>query len=108
MTALWLAMTVALVLTASPTARGDTFRPTRLDHQAHMAVSYSLALTGALIAEHKVGLDRKTAVLVASLATLAVGGFKELVIDDPGEGGDMVANVIGTAGAAAVVFVFRF
>ena len=107
-----IAITISLVAPARARADITDFRLSRIDHQAHIAVSYGLTLTGYLILERhtltKPQPKRLQAVLIAALATLAVGGLKELVIDDPGDASDMVANVIGVGGAASVVFAFRF
>lgn len=105
-------LSTALLMTAlsATPARADVgdFRFTRVDHQAHMAVSYGLALTGTLILEHEIGLERHEAVLASSLTTLAIGLIKELVIDDAGDSSDLLANVIGIGAAAGIVFGFRF
>ena len=79
---------VVLGLLAGPAAAHadvEDFRVTRLDHQAHMAVSYSLTLTGALVLEHKADVKRPIAMATGSAGHSRVGGrSEELVIDDPG------------------------
>lgn len=72
-----------------------------------MAAAYGSALTSTLLLE-KYGVSRAWAVVAASLFTVALGTGKELLIDDAYSPGDQVANAIGIAGSAAMVFTFEF
>lgn len=97
------AVVVALAL-ATP-ARADSFDPRDVDKQAHMATSYALTFTTAVIAR-RFELPRWQAVLLGAAVTAVAGTVKELV-DDEYSWGDQLANTIGSGTAAAVVFTFR-
>lgn len=101
------ALVIAVVLgsVAAP-ARGDSFSVRDVDKQAHVAVSYGLTLTGAVVAR-RFDVKRWQAVTIAAAATMALGTFKELVLDDAYSWGDQLANGIGTGAATIVVFSFR-
>lgn len=101
----WSLSPVVLLLLAGE-ARGDGFSARDVDKQAHMAVSYGLTLSSSVVMR-RYGVRRWQAVAIAAAATLVLGTFKELVLDDPYSWGDQLANTIGTGTAAAVVFTFR-
>lgn len=77
-----------------------------LDKQAHVAVSYGLTLTGALLLE-KTGMERWLATLIAFSGTMLIGVTKE-AFDDEFSGTDQVANLVGASTAAGMVLVFKF
>lgn len=85
---------------------GDTFSFKQIDKQLHMTASYGLSLTVTRWLETK-QLPRWQAVLYSSLFTMAVGTSKELVVDSAFSGADILANAIGTATSAAIVFTFE-
>lgn len=97
---------VAAVLAslASP-ARADSFDLGDVDKQAHVAVSYGLTLSIAVVLRHH-DVPRWQAVALAAATTLVIGTVKELV-DPPYSWGDQLANTLGTSGAALVVFSFQ-
>lgn len=72
-----------------------------------MAAAYGCSLTSTLLLE-KYRVSRAPAVLWASLFTLALGTAKELLVDSTHSPGDQLANAIGVAGSAAMVFTFEF
>jgi hypothetical protein len=91
-----------------PPARAiDSFSFKQIDKQLHMSASYGLALTGTRFLQTK-KIPRWEAVVYASLITLAVGASKELFLDSTFSSGDMLANSIGVATSALVVFTFEF
>ncbi|MDQ3370875.1 MAG: YfiM family protein [Myxococcota bacterium] len=99
--------TLATLLVGPPTsARADAFDPRDLDKQAHLAVSYGLTFTIAVVARHH-DVPRWQAVAIAAATTLVLGTTKELVDDTGYSWGDQLANTIGTATAAIVVFSFE-
>ena len=104
----FLAFSLLITMPATSRAGAGDFRFSRLDHQAHIAVSYSLTLTATLICQKKAGMSRTKAVLISALAVLLMGGLKELASDEPGESSDMVANTIGIGAAAGMAFALRF
>ncbi len=102
-----LALSTLTLPLKSSHAASDPFSFKQTDKQLHMAASYGLSLTGTRFLETK-QFPRWEAVLYASLFTLTVGAAKELFIDPAPSGGDMIANLIGTAVSAGVVFTFEF
>lgn len=99
------ALITALAVAAPAPAAADDFDPRDLDKQAHMATSYAITLTAAVIAR-RFELPRWQAVLIGVGATAVIGTLKELV-DPPYSWGDQLANAIGSGTATAVVFTFR-
>jgi VanZ family protein len=91
---------------AAPPAHAETFSLGDVDKQAHVAVSYGVTLTGAVIGT-RYRLPRWQAVAVAAAATLVIATVKELVVDDAYSWPDQPANPIGAGAAAAVAFSFR-
>ena len=77
-----------------------------VDKQAHVAVSYGIALTATRILETK-GLSRGQAILDGSLITLGLGLIKEFIIDASPSGADMAANGVGVGASALVVWTFQ-
>ena len=96
---------LAIVAALAQPARADDFDPRDVDKQAHMAVSYGLTLTVAVVARHY-EVKRWQAVLLGVATALVLGTAKELS-DDPYSWGDQAANTIGAGTAAGVVFTFR-
>lgn len=88
--------------------KADEFRFKSGDKQTHILAGYGLSLTSTLLLEKKAHLPRWQAVLYASAFTMLVGTAKELLIDDQYSAGDQWANLIGTAGSAAMVLTFEF
>ena len=86
-------------------ARADTFDLGDVDKQAHVAVSYGLTLSIAVVLRHH-DLPRWQAVAIAAATTLVIGTAKELV-EPPYSWSDQLANTLGSAGAAVVVVSFR-
>lgn len=105
---LWL---LAIVPSRPRTALADNTRmlPTALavDKTAHAAVSYGIALTGTVVLR-RFDVERWQAVAIASAVALALGSFKELVLDDRYSWTDQAANGIGVATSAALSFTFQF
>ncbi len=102
-----LALAIALfVASGSRESRADSFDIGDIDKQAHVATSYGLTLTGAVVLQ-RFRVRRVASVLISVAATLALGTLKELVIDDRFSGGDEIANLIGAGSAAGIVFGFR-
>jgi hypothetical protein len=99
---------ILFALLFSPPAQADKFRLKSGDKQTHMLAGYGLSLTGTLLLEKKVGLPRWQSVLYASAFTMLVGTAKEFMVDKKYSAGDQWANLIGTAGSAAMVFTFEF
>jgi VanZ family protein len=99
------ALIVAIALLFAVPARGDSFDPGDLDKQTHMAASYGITFTVAMVARHY-GVTRWKAVLLGAATTLVLGTAKELA-DEPYSWGDQLANTIGSGTAAIVVFSFR-
>jgi hypothetical protein len=95
-----------LVMSSASARADDGFDPTQLDKQAHMAVSYAVALTATEIME-KNDVPRWKSVLYASLGTIALGLTKEYFIDSQPSTGDIIADGVGVGVSAAVVFTFR-
>lgn len=87
-------------------ARADDFDPRDVDKQAHLAVSYGLTFTIAVIARHH-EVPRWQAVAIAAATTLVLATTKELTDDTGYSWGDQAANAIGTGTAAIVVFAFE-
>lgn len=102
-----LAMVVMAYFLSGP-ACADSFRLKSQDKQLHIMSGYGLSLTSTLLLEHKLDLPRWQAVLIASAFTMAVGTAKEFIVDEHYSAGDQWANLIGTAGSAAMVFTFEF
>ena len=97
---------VVLLMVAGHEASADSFDVRDTDKQAHIAVSYGLTLTGAVVLR-RFKVRRVTAVVVSAVASLALGTFKELVIDDRFSRGDKIANFVGAGLASGVVFSFE-
>jgi hypothetical protein len=87
-------------------ARGNGFDPRHPDKQAHLATSYGLTLTIAVLARHG-DVDRWRALAVAAATALVLGTGKELVDGTGYDWGDQLANAIGTSAAIGVVFAFE-
>ena len=84
----------------------DDFDIQSTDKQAHIAVSYGLALTSTLVLEkHEASLWK--AVLYGTLFSLSTGLAKEYLIDKSPSAGDIIADGIGNAMSAGVVFTFE-
>ncbi|HEU0035547.1 MAG TPA: hypothetical protein VFQ53_33280 [Kofleriaceae bacterium] len=98
-------LALAVVCTLAPAARGDEFELTAIDKEAHVAASYGITLTGAVIAR-RLELPRWQAAAVAAAATIVIATTKEL-IDDPYSWGDQLANGIGITAAVGFVFVVQ-
>jgi len=96
----------ALVTSLAAPVRADDFDPRDVDKQAHLATSYGLTLTIAVVARHY-DVARWQAVALAAATTLVLGTTKELVDDTGYSWGDQLANVIGTTTAVGVVLVFE-
>ncbi|MBA3821929.1 MAG: hypothetical protein H0X17_23800 [Deltaproteobacteria bacterium] len=101
-----LAATVAGHAGHAATARADGFDPRDVDKQAHLAVSYGLTFTIAVVAR-RYDVPRWQAVAIAAATTLVLGTTKELADDTGYSWGDQLANTIGTGTAAIVVFSFE-
>ena len=95
---------LALVLAAAP-VRADSLDPRDVDKQAHMATSYGITFSVAVILR-RFDVPRWQAVVIGAATTAVLGTVKELV-DDPYSWGDQLANTIGSATAVGVVFAFR-
>lgn len=102
------ALFLILIFLSSSSAQADGLRLKSQDKQLHMAAGYGLSLTGTLLLERKAGLPKWRSILYASLVTMAVGTAKEFLVDDHYSAGDQWANLIGTAGSAAMVLTFDF
>jgi hypothetical protein len=98
------ALAVCLALAPRPAA-ADDLDLGDLDKQAHVAVSYGLALTGQVVLR-RYDVPRWQAAAIAAAATLALGTAKELV-DDRFSFADMGANVIGVGLSVGIVFAFE-
>ncbi len=94
-----------LVALAAP-ARADSFSLRDVDKQAHVAVSYALTLTGSVVLR-RFRVPRWQAVAIAAAATMVLGTFKELALDDEYSWGDQLGNGIGTSAAAVLVLSLR-
>lgn len=99
------ATAVALALATPRDGRADDFDLGDVDKQAHLAASYGLTLTGAVIAR-RFELPRWQAAALAAATTIVIATTKEL-LDDPYSWNDQLANAIGISTAVGVVFVFR-
>lgn len=97
-------LALCLALAPRPVA-ADDLDLGDLDKQAHVAVSYGLALTGQVVLR-RYQVPRWQAAAIAAAATLAVGAAKELM-DDPGSWADMGANALGVGLSVGVVFAFE-
>jgi len=95
-----------LVFALVQPASADDFDPRDYDKIAHMSVSYGITLSVAVVARHY-EMKRWQAVLLGAATALALGTAKELVYDETFSWGDELANTIGAAGAAGLVFTFR-
>lgn len=100
-----LALALAAALLA-PAARADDFDPRDVDKQAHLAASYGLTFTIAVVARHH-DVARWQAIALAAATTLVLGTTKELVDDTGYAWGDQLANLIGTTTAVGVVLAFE-
>lgn len=94
------------MLCVAPRVQADDFSPGDLDKQAHMAVSYSITLTGSVILR-RYQVTRWKAVAISVAAAMALGTFKELVLDATFSPADELANGIGAGVAAGLVFAFE-
>lgn len=92
----WLFLLLFFGLSAN--ASGHNFDLSRTDTAAHLGISYGLTLTGAMVLK-RLGMEKTPALLTSILLTSAIYTLKELS-DPVFSGGDMVANGIGTVGAA--------
>ena len=99
------ALAAAVLAALALPARADTFDLGDVDKQAHVAVSYGLTLSVAVVLRHH-DVPRWQAVAIAAATTLVIGTVKELV-DPPYSWNDQLANTLGSAGAAVVVVSFR-
>ena len=88
-------------------AKADDFDLSKTDQQTHFAVSYGLAMTSTLILE-KHNFPRPKSILYGSLITLSAGIAKEYAIDKVASRGDLMADALGTALSAGVVYYFEF
>ncbi len=88
-------------------ATEDEFDLRKVDQQAHFAVSYGLAMTSTLLFE-KHQYPKTESILYGSLITMSVGFAKEYAIDKKPSEGDLIADVLGTALSAGVIFGFDF
>lgn len=100
-----LASAVLVVALGAGGAHADSFDPRDVDKQAHMATSYGITFSVAVIAR-RFGVTRWKAVAIGAAATAVIGTVKELV-DSEYSWGDQLANTIGSGTAAIVVFSFR-
>jgi hypothetical protein len=82
-----------------------SFDLSRTDTQAHLALSYSLALSGTVVLE-RYEIPRWKAVLIASAVTLGLGGVKELALDKEPSLADLFADTLGVGLSAGLVFSF--
>ena len=98
-------LTAAVLASLAVPAHADSFDLRDLDKQAHVAVSYGLTLSVAVVLRHH-DVPRWQAVAIAAATTLVIGTVKELV-DPPCSWNDQLANTLGTSSAAIVVFSFR-
>lgn len=76
------------------------------DHQFHALASMQLTLIGTAVARD-LGASRWKSILTASLAALAVGTFKEVVLDDHFSASDEGSNLIGIGSGAVLAFTIR-
>ncbi len=100
------AVALLTTVTAAGPARADDFDPRDVDKQAHLAVSYGLTFTIAVLARHH-DVPRWQAVAIAAATTLVLATTKELTDDTGYSWGDQAANALGTGTAALVVFAFE-
>ena len=84
----------------------DGFDWSRDDHKLHLGVCYGFSLTSTLVMR-KAKIPRWQAVLFSSLGTLALAYGKEMLLDPEYQRGDMIANSLGIATQALVVFSFK-
>lgn len=103
------AAALTLLLIASATrahAEEDRFSFTRTDHQLHMLATYGMSFTlTRMFTARK--MPRWKAVFLSSLTTMAFAYGKEKLYDPQYQRGDMIANGIGVATQAVVVFSFQ-
>jgi hypothetical protein len=99
-------MVIAAVVCQMLVVAPVDFDPVAPDTAAHVAVSYGLTLTGALLLE-KLDVPRWQAVAIAGAGALALGLAKELVLDDTASGDDLLADGLGIGLAAGLVFTFE-
>lgn len=102
---------LTLILSVSGTrshasSSDDRFSLTRTDHQLHMLATYGISFTMTrMLTARK--MPRWKAVFLSSLTTMAFSYGKEKLYDSTYQRGDMVANGIGVATQAVVVFSFQ-
>ena len=92
---------IGLLMLLPTTSTAGGFSP-RMDHVAHLGVSYSINYTGAHLLT-KAGLEPIPAAILSSIGTMALGLIKEST-DPVYDGSDVVANLVGT-GLSAFTFV---
>ncbi len=88
-------------------AYDDEFDLRKVDQQAHLAVSYGLAMTSTLIFE-KHQYSKWESILYGSLVTMSVGFAKEYAYDKKPSEGDLIADALGTALSAGAIYSFDF
>lgn len=104
------ALLVMGVLILSPVlghAGDQEFDLRKVDQQAHLAVSYGLAMTSTMLFE-KHQHSRLESILYGSLVTMTVGFAKEYAYDKKPSDGDLIADALGTALSAGIVYSFDF
>ena len=106
MKALW-AMGLIILSPVLGHAADEEFDLRKLDQQAHFAVSYGLAMTSTLLFE-KHQYSKLESILYGSLVTMSVGFAKEYAYDKRPSDGDLIADALGTALSAGVVYSFDF
>lgn len=102
-----LVLAILFILNPLKTLAADDFDLRRVDHQAHFAVSYGLAMTSTLLFE-KHNFSRTESILYGTLITLSTGLAKEYAWDKTASQGDLVADALGTALSAGVIYTFDF
>ena len=88
-------------------AADEEFDLRKVDQQAHFAVSYGLAMTSTLLFE-KHQYSKLESILYGSLVTMSVGFAKEYGYDKKPSDGDLIADALGTALSAGVIYSFDF
>ncbi|MFM8270500.1 MAG: hypothetical protein ACKN9V_09960 [Pseudomonadota bacterium] len=102
-----LGMVLILGLGFSKRAQADdsSFNWSRDDHKLHVTSTFGISLATTMILR-KAKIPRWQAVLFSSLGTMAFAYGKEKLVDPEYQRGDMIANSIGVATQALVVFSF--
>lgn len=101
----WVALMVLASAFAWGRARADSFDVREHDTQAHLAASYSLSFTIAVVAR-RFDRPRWQAIAIGAATTLVAGTLKEWA-DESYAWSDQLANAIGIAVATIVVVTFR-